>query len=283
MEEVKGILTRSVLARSILGAEISVYTVGYGKKAVLYVGGVRGNEALLSDALAEFLTRIVALYERGSVAYGYAVREVLAARRIVVVPCLNPDGISYAREGVSPDNPLAERVQAICGDEEMSLWRANARGVALDKNFAAGHRLALEKAWAAGVCGAHVALWCGEYPESEPESAALARLARSIGEDLLGALELSLGAGEILASCAEKLSAKTGAAGRILARNTGLPLRSPTETPPSGGFFDWCLEELNRPAYRVSLKNPDTEDDAKAKMLLFEQLARALFGFPFMV
>lgn len=282
-EKMGGCVLQGELCHSILGREIPYYMLGTGRRTVLYVGGVRGTEYLLSEVLMEFVANVESLAAKDGAAFGRPIRELLTARRIVVVPCLNPDGASYVREGVTPDNPLAARVQVIAGDTPLTAWQANARGVALDKNFGAGHASAREAACAAGVLGSHPALWCGEYPESEPESAALARLARGIGEDLLGALELSVGAGEIRASCAEKLSAKTSAAGRILARATGLSLCTPADTPPAGGFFDWCLDELSRPAYRVCVSRPTVADEAKTAAILYERLARALFTFPFMV
>lgn len=282
-EKKGGIALRGVLCHSILGKEIPYYTLGEGARTVLYVGGVKGNEYSLGAVLTAFVENVEALYARDGAAFGRAVRELLGARRIVVVPYLNPDGISYVREGIGEENPLAARVRAIQGEAPLDTWRANARGVALDKNFKAGHGAAMQAAWGAGVLGSHQALWCGEYPESEPESAALARLARGIGEDLLGVIELSLGEGEILCSCAEKLSAKTSAGGRILARATGLTLLAPAETPSAGGFFDWCIDELSRPAYRVCVKRPSAENEAKLVAILYERLARALFGFPYMV
>lgn len=283
-EENKGsTFLRGVLCHSILGREIPYYTLGTGTRTVLYVGGVRGTEQLLSEVLFEFMANAQTLHARDGAAFGRPVRELLGARRIVVVPCLNPDGVAYVQEGLAPDNPLASRVQAVAGDTPLTAWQANARGVALDKNFKTGHGAAMEAAWGANVLGSHPALWCGEYPESEPESAALARLARGIGADLLGVLELSAGSSEIRASCGEKLSAKTSAAGRILARATGLSLRAPTETPPVGGFFDWCLEELSRPAYRICVKPPEGTAPARATAVLYERLAKALFTFPYMV
>ena len=276
-------MVRDVLCRSILGAEIPYYTLGTGKRAVLYVGGVRGDEGALGAVLEAFVGQVNLLAMRGGSAFERPVRELLASRRLVVVPCLNPDGISYRETGVAAENPIADRVRAILGEASLAEWRANARGVALDKNFNSGHASAVKGAWAACVYGAHPALWCGEYPESEPESAALARLARGIGEDLLGVLEFSFGGEEIRCSCAEKLSAKTLGAGRILARATGLPLTTPTQTPASGGFFDWCLDELSRPAYRVCIKPPAHTAPARIADVVYERLAKALFTFPFMV
>ena len=282
-ENMGAVTAKEVLCHSILGKEISCYTLGTGKRTVLYVGGVRGGDYLLSLVLMEFIASVEALYARDGAIFERPVRELLSSRRLLVVPSLNPDGAEYVCEGLLPDNPLASRVEAIRGDTPLALWQANARGVALDKNFGTGHSTAMAAAWDKGVLGSHPTLWCGEYPESEPESAALARLARGLGENLIGALELSLGENEILCSCAEKLSAKTSAAGRILARATGLSLQTPSETPPSGGFFDWCLDELSRPAYRVCVRPPAIEDEAKAAAVLYERLARALFTFPFMV
>lgn len=269
-------------ARSILGREIPVFTLGNGKKAVVYVGGLGGCEALLSLFLLDFLRDCMKQYEKDSKVCDVTVSYLLRERRIIVIPMLNPDGVSYANEGVREDNPLRARVLQMNGTEDFSTWQANARGVELSHNFDAGFLSHKNLEHAAGILNGAPQGYSGECPESEPETAALCRLLRFLGDDLLGLLEFHLGQGEISCSCKDKLSAKTMAAGRILGRATGYRLIGPEKVLPQGGLADWCIEKLSRPAYRVDCDITRFTPE-RARVCLFEALRRALYTFPFML
>lgn len=271
-----------VTARSILGREIPVFTLGNGKKAVVYVGAIGGNESLLSLFLLDFVRDCIKQHEKDSKIYDVSVSYLLRERRIIVIPMLNPDGVGYATEGVKADNPLRARVLQMNGTEDFSAWQANARGVELSHNFDAGFLSHKQLERARGILNGAPKGYSGEYPESEPETAGLCRLLRFLGEDLLGLLEFHLGQGKISCSCKDKLSAKTMAAGRILGRATGYRLIGPEKVLPEGGLADWCIEKLSRPAYRVDCDITRFTPE-KARVCLFEALRRALYSFPFML
>ncbi len=277
-----GLIRCDRTVRSILGKEIPVFTLGNGKKAVVYVGGVSGTEALVSSVLLDFIRDYQAQHQKDGKVFDVSLSYLFGERRIVVVPFLNPDGVCYATEGVSEDNPLRARVLKMNGSEDFSAWRANARGVDLSHNFDAGFAAHKKKERAEGILNGVPIGYGGEYPESEPESAALCRLLRFLGEDLLGLVEFRLGAGEIRCSCKDKLSAKTMAAGRILGRATGYRLIGPEKTAPEGGVADWCIEKLSRPAYRVDCDGTKYRAE-KARACLFEALRRTFYTFPFML
>ncbi len=273
---------RDVLTRSILGREIPVLRLGRGKKTVVYVSAQRGNEGVLSAVLLDFVRDYVRHYQKNGTVFDTALSYLFAERTILLVPMLNPDGVGYATEGVGEENPLAERVRRINGETGFAAWEANARGVDLAHNYSTGFFSHKELAEASGVLSGAPRGFGGEYPESEPESAALCRLLRFVGEDLLGVLVLQLGGGEIYCSCKDKLSAKTMAAGRILGRATGYRLIDPERTVPQGGLADWCIDKLSRPAYRVECDAAKYSPE-RARACLFEALRRTLYTFPFML
>ena len=267
-------------SHSILGHEIPVFTLGQGQKSVVYVGGVRGTESVLSRILLDFIGDYLERLKKGGTVFDINLSYLWRERRVIVVPMLNPDGVSYATKGIDLKNPLAERVLKMNnGSEDLKDWQANARGTDLSYNFDAGFGVHKAKA---GLLNGAPKGYGGEYPESEPESAALCRFLRFLGEDLLGLVEFRLGSGEIKCSCRDKISAKTMAAGRILGRATGYRLIGPEKAEPEGGVADWCIEKLSRPAYRVDCDLGKYRED-KACACLFESLRRTFYTFPFMV
>ncbi len=270
----------SVLGRTLLGRDIPLVTLGKGERAVLYVAAASGTDVSLSSLLLEFVREYLAALSRHAVQYGYPMDDLFRERRIYILPMLNPDGACYVADGVCEDNPLCERVRVMNGGEDFSAWRANARGVELSRNFASGFAAGKIEETKRGITGGAPRGFGGEYPESEPESAALCRFLRANHAMLSGVLELRLHTRKgIRCSCEDNLTAKCVATGRVLSRFTGLPfLRE--NTGATGALADWCVRTLSRPAFELYCGEID---DGAAHAALFATLRRLLFSFPYML
>ena len=277
-------LKSATLTRSILGKRIPIFTLGEGKRAVLYVGAHHGMEGITAAVLLDFIADYLRQYEKRATVFEYPLEYIFRERKIYIVPMLNPDGVEYALHGVDKDNPLYERLIAMNGgSEDFSHWQANARGVDLNHNYDAGFAAYKEMEIAAGILNGAPTRYSGEFPESEPETAAICRFLRSRREEIQGVLTLHTQGEEIFCSCADALRAKTMAAGRILARFTGYRLARPEGLAAFGGLTDWCIAELGRPSYTLECgkgENPLPPNDHAA---IYERLRRALFSFPFLV
>ena len=265
------------VGHSLLGREIPLLRIGRGEKAVLYLGSHHGTDLLVGEALLAFSREVLDYASRGLSQYGRPVEEMLRERSIYVLPCPNPDGVAYVKGEARAENPLWERAERQNGGDDFSSWRANARGVDLSRNYAAGFRLSQ------GELSGAAQGFAGEYPESEPESAAIASFLRRERERLFGVLELSAGHGEILCSCEDNLSAKCQAVGRVLSRLTGLRQKRPENTPATGSLADYCVRGLCRPAFSLGVSSFCKEEEPLAAKAIFTGLRRALFCFPYLV
>lgn len=272
-----------VLTRSILGREIPLITLGKGKKTVLYVGAHHGMEWITAAVLVDFIADYCRQCAKNSAPFGYRMSYMLEKRRILIVPMLNPDGVEYATHGVDDANPLYARVCKMNGGDDFSHWQANARGVDLNHNYDAGFLEYKSRESAAGVLNGAPTRYSGEYPESEPETAALCRLLRFHHEDLLGVLTLHTQGEEIFCSCGDTLSAKTLSVGRMLARLTGYTLAHPAGLAAFGGLTDWCIATLHRPSYTLECGKGENPLPIEQRPLIYEKLRRALFSFPFLI
>lgn len=274
-----------MLATSLLGREIPLVSLGNGSKCVLYVGAHHGMEGITAGVLLDFVRDYLGALSRKESHYGCPMEYLHETRRILVVPMLNPDGVEYALHGLGAYNPLGERVIAMNGERgrDLSRWQANARGVDLNHNYDAGFMAYKQKEREAGIFGGAPTRYSGEYPESEPETAALARLLRMLGEQLLGVLTLHTQGEEIYCSCADHLTAKTMAAGRALARLTGYRLARPEGLSAFGGLTDYCIESLHRPSYTLECGRGENPLPPSDRTLIYAKLRRALFSFPFLL
>lgn len=118
-----------VFGRSVQGRPLESWSFGSGDEVVLLLATIHGDEAAGTPLLEE----LVGAFERGDP----EVWEALGARRAVLVPVVNPDGLA-------------------------ADTRWNERRVDLNRNFPAENRIERART--------------GEAPLSEPESAALAAL-----------------------------------------------------------------------------------------------------------
>ena len=125
----------SVLGRTAAGRAIFALHVGAPAGApVLYVSGLSGRDAAGREALYRFFDCACRAVLRDTTLCGVKLRRTLQSRRLVVVPCLNPDGVEICRTGVFGAGVYAGLVGR-AGAKDLSAWPCNARGVALAHNF----------------------------------------------------------------------------------------------------------------------------------------------------
>ena len=210
--------------RSILGQTLWCFRLGAGAPRMLYVAGHHGMEWLTGNLLLAFAASDAAQTIEGT---------------LYVAPCLNPDGAELQILGASPSSVLYERqVRMNGGSEDFSHWQSNARGVDLNHNYPAGFEEYRQIEESLGIFGGGPTRYSGEYPLSEPETAALACLTATLAPDAVLTLhtqgrELFWGA---------RPSRVVRLWGELLARRTGYRVGSPAGAAAYGGFTDMLLE-----------------------------------------
>ena len=162
------------VGKSLLGRDVPLLRVGNGDKTVLLVGGADAGDRLSEELLLRFADDLCSQIQRQNTAYGLNCALATELRRILILPCLNPDGKALTEEGADPSSPLYERQLRQNGmKSDFSAWKGNARGVRLDLNFNEDFAARRGALMADGTCLAPIT---GEFPESEPETAFLTRL-----------------------------------------------------------------------------------------------------------
>ena len=140
------------IGRSLLGRGIYAVRLGNPRRFSLFVGGVHGQEWLTVLLLFRFLDDLFSSITQNRPLADIQIKKALDHQGLVVVPALNPDGISIALEGESGAPGIERQVTNLCGGD-FSHWQANARGVDLNHNFAAGFHLCKQAEQAAGILG----------------------------------------------------------------------------------------------------------------------------------
>ena len=166
-----------VCGRSLGGRSIYTLSIGPQENPVLYTGGFHGQEWLTPLLLLRFFERTATAVWEGDDFSAIPIQDALHGRGMMIVPCVNPDGIQIALRGAQGAGPYEALATQISGGD-FSRWNANARGVDINHNFNAYWHKLQQMEVEDGITGPAMTRYGGTYPESEPESKYLADLTR---------------------------------------------------------------------------------------------------------
>ncbi len=177
-----GLLRVDVTGTSADGRNLYALTMGGENPTqhILVHAGIHAREYINPLLVMEQLEKCLAFYDRGQF-FGTSYRDLFSNVAVHIVPMVNPDGIAISQFGEaalrSPD--LVQMVRACYAYDVaagrtkqpyeiyLTRWKANARGVDLNKNFPFGFALGM-KATQPSYAG-----YSGLLPFSEPEAASL--------------------------------------------------------------------------------------------------------------
>ena len=208
--------------------EIKALKLGKGEKSILINGTHHGREALTTVLLLNQIQYLGEKYKQGSSIQGEDVRTVLNTVSIYFVPLLNPDGAEIALS--SQPN-----------------WKANGRGVDLNRNYPTPHAKLVTKP----LPGASE--YAGTSPFSELETQALRDLC--MAQNFEGAIAYH-SAGEVIYwwyHQTGKLYKTSLAIAQKLSRETGYGLVPISESKGGLGFTDWFIQTFHKPAYTLEI------------------------------
>ncbi len=254
-------LSRFEVGKSVLGRSIWGLKAGAGDEAVLYAGAFHAQEWLTSLVLLRFAERLCQALDSGGQLAGIDCRRALLGRGVVIVPCVNPDGVEIALTGAQAAGDLTDEVLRISGGD-LSTWNANARGVDINHNFDAGWHILRQLEQSRGIDGPSPRRFGGWSPASEPETQALTALCGRM--NFRSVLALHSQGEEIYWKYGDRTPPGAELMARVLAMSSGYELKTPSSIASHGGFKDWFIEKHGRPGFTVEMgkgKNPLPLDD----------------------
>lgn len=170
----------TVGARSWGGRAIFTLGLGQTQGATLYMGCVNAGDGETAFALLRLYENMCrAVDERGKLC-GIKLNEIFKSRGVIIVPCVNPDGMEMRRHGAVAAGCYAGLVQRLSHDG-FENWCANASGVDLSRNASDDWRRLRETERSVGYTSPGARFYGGKTCFSEPESRAVANLCRKYG------------------------------------------------------------------------------------------------------
>lgn len=272
-------ITANVIGRTSLNRSIFSLSIGNEKNSVLLAGGFHGCEWITSLVLYKFIERLSYEIKHKNLLCSVDVSKVFSKLGITVVPCVNPDGVEIAQKGPSGAKHLQAFAEAI-GTSDYSKWNANAKGVDINHNFAAGWDILRKMEEEKGITGPSARQFGGEYAESESETKALTRLCRL--RSFRQVMALHAQGEELYWHYGESTPETAYMMAKIIASSCGYTLVSNEGLASHGGFKDWFMEEFARPGFTMEIgkgENPLPLSDFES---IYSRIEEALLIFTLM-
>ena len=243
-------LTVRSLGQSVLGRPVWALQLGESRERVLFAGAFHGMEWLTASLLLAFAEELCFALDSGLYLADIDVRRALLGRGLVIVPCVNPDGVEISLHGADGAGALRDTVARLSGGDTVH-WQANGRGVDLNHNFDAGWHILRQLEIDAGITGPGPTRFGGYAPESEPETQLLTALCRTVpfrhvlafhsqGEEIYGQYGRTAPRGAALML-------------RVLALTSGYRPVENESLASHGGFKDWFISAFDRPGFTIEI------------------------------
>ncbi|MBQ2848208.1 MAG: M14 family metallocarboxypeptidase [Clostridia bacterium] len=237
-----------VIGKSLCQRGIFSLHIGRSENPLLIAAGFHGQEWLTSLLALHFAELILKSKACGMTVSG--ADTACISREIIIVPCVNPDGVQIAINGIDGAWKYAENVRKISASSD-EKWNANARGVDINHNFDAGWAELRNMEIDEGILGPSPRRYGGYMPESEPETLALVNLTKA--RRPRAAIALHSQGEEIFWEYGKNRPPESERLARIFAAASGYTLVENDGLASHGGYKDWFIEYFNKPAFTVEI------------------------------
>lgn len=263
------------IGKSLCGRDISCLKIGSQKEPVLFAAAFHGMEWLTSLLVLTFVENLCNFIYNNKFIKQLDVKFVLNKNGLLVVPCVNPDGVEISINGAKTAGEYADLIKKIMNYGSTNSWQANARGVDLNHNFNANWSALHQLEGESGITSPAPTRYGGLNPESEPETKALVNLCKNI--NFRHAIAFHSQGEEIYWNFGKKTPEKSKKMVESMAKLSGYKISSPEGLAVGGGFKDWFIQKFGRPGFTVEIgkgKNPLPMSDIKN---IYEKLESMLF------
>ncbi len=243
-------LTRETIGESLCSRPVDLLTIGNRSRCVLFAAAFHGMEWITSLIMLKFLDTLCSAVKDSEMLCGISPAALLNRRGLAVIPCVNPDGVEIQIHGSEAAGKYRTLVKKACSGDTFH-WQANARGVDINHNFDADWDRLHELENANGIDSPAPTRYGGNYPESEPESRAVASLCRA--GRFSHAVAFHTQGEEIYYGYGDYNNLQLQRQASALARVSGYSLSAPEGLASGGGFKDWFCQTMQSPGFTIEL------------------------------
>lgn len=255
--DIQGLKTRypfiqvGVAGQSVLGKNLYYIRLGRGPNEVFYNASHHALEWITTPLLMKFIENFSKAYASGGSIRGYNIPEIWNRSSIYLIPMVNPDGVDLVLEGLQPDNPFYEALLQWndTGLPFSKVWKANIRGVDLNRNYPASWTEAKAQEPSLGVYGPGPTRFGGPYPLSEPETRTLTEFTRKRNFKLTISYHTQ---GRVIYWLYKNIiPPRSFEIAQVFSRASGYELSETPYEAAYAGYKDWFIEEFFEPGYTI--------------------------------
>jgi len=239
-------LTLSEIGKSVQGRILYCITLGHGKRRIHINGAHHGNEWITSIIIMKSIEILCELIKNKKLSSPNNAYDLLEKMTYDFVPMVNPDGVELCVNGIKDTYQLKYFRDLNEGLLNFSRWKANARGVDLNRNYNAGfddYKLITKKSYPSYQS------YQGDSPECEPESRALVKLTKKRHYEIVFAYHTQ---GEVIYwTYKDIVIDKAKEYAKMFSEASGYPLELPEPFAASGGYKDWFILYFNKPGFTI--------------------------------
>ncbi|MDC3411831.1 M14 family metallocarboxypeptidase [Terrihalobacillus insolitus] len=238
------LITTKIIGQSVDGRNLYAIKVGKGNTEIFFNGAHHAREWLTTNLLMEMIDSYSQSYVMDETIEGYDPRYILNNASIWFVPMVNPDGVSLVQKGAYSAQSPQQVISMNGGSTDFSAWKANIRGVDLNRQYPAGWSTIQNNTGRPSPQN-----FKGLLPLSEPESKAMYDF--TLAHDFKTAVAYH-SSGEILywdyktSGALQQTSKKIA---EMINQKTGYRLIFPGSNPSGGGYTDWFLYGMQKPGF----------------------------------
>lgn len=230
-------LPATSIGKSVLNQDIYAIKFEFNPsfRWALVTGGIHAREHLSTDLICLLIKDLLK-------------QDIKFEYNIAFVPLINPDGAEFCINGIlNLDEKIKEQLIKINHSDDFSLYKANANGVDLNNNWDAKFETKYTTKNSPSSQGFY-----GYSPMSEPEVKALAKFTKKIQPFIT--INYHLKGEEIYFDFFQdkKSFCRDFEIAKIFSKSTGYKIVS-TQEKSSGGFKDWCVNNMNIPSLTIEL------------------------------
>ncbi len=259
LKRVYPFLNVRVIGKSLCRRGIYCLSIGRSENPLVIAAGFHGQEWLTCLAALRFTEMLLQAKSRGLPIWETGISCI--SREVIIVPCVNPDGVQIAINGADSAGRYAEGILKI-SELSSEKWNANARGVDINHNFDAGWQQLRAMEIESGILGPSPRRYGSYAPVTEPETIAIVDLCKMRKPRM--AIALHSQGEEIFWEYGNSRPRRSFELARIFSAAGGYRLVENSGLASHGGFKDWFIEFFNKPAFTLEMgkgENPLPLDD----------------------
>ncbi|WP_216831861.1 peptidoglycan-binding protein [Alkalihalobacterium elongatum] len=234
-----GLIETRVIGKSVDGRNLYAIKLGTGSKEVFFNGSNHAREHMTTNVLMKMVDEYARAYAGHYNIGSYNVRSILNDVSIWFVPMVNPDGVMLVQQGASTAKNPSQVIAINGGSTNFSSWKANIRGVDLNRQFPA-----LWDTITGNPGRPSPSNYKGTRPLSEPEAKALYDF--TLSRNFLTAISYH-SSGEVIYTRYNQEPYSQRIA-RGVSNITGYSPINLQHSASGGGFTDWFILSQKKPA-----------------------------------